>query len=354
LTSSADAGKVWRGVAAALEQSRIAHYLVSLGLVNRRSVLAEDLVVADVSRRNCVFLVTTSGGPALVVKQGGPSTAATVAREAAVLRALAGSPLVPELVHFDPRSARLVLRSPAGGRDFDEAHRRRAPLLLARSLGRALAELGGAAVDVAPLPAGAARLWGLTLAEPTVERLQGMSSAGRELVARVQADDALCRALAGVREELEPARFVHGDIRWPNCLALGRSRVLVIDWEHAGPGPAGLDVAAALAEYLRRWIASVPSIQPSMDWAQVEASARMPLPSLLPAIGALWDAYRAVSPAAIVAVVQLAAVRLLETAVEYAAGLAALSGHVLALAQLAANMLRAPGLIGWNTLGLRQ
>jgi aminoglycoside phosphotransferase len=341
-------------VAAALEQSRIAHYLVSLGLVNRARVLAGDLVVADVSRRNSVFLVSGSDGPVLVVKQGSPATAATVAREAAVLRALAGWELAPELVHFDPASARLVLRSPAGGRDLDAVHERRAPLGVARALGRALAGVGALEVGVAPPASGDARLWGLTLEAPAMERLQGMSSAGRDLVARVQADAQLCAALAELRAQLAFDVFAHGDIRWANCLALGRSRVLLIDWEHAGPGPRGLDVAAALAEYLRRWIASVPSIQPGMDWAAVEASAKLPLPSLLPAMGALWDAYRAIAPVPLVRVVQLAAVRLLETAIEFAASLAELSGHVLVLAQLAANMLRAPGVVGWTTLGLRQ
>src|SRR3954453_22621923 len=101
-----------------LKQSQVAHYLVSLGLVNPRAVVEEDLVITEVSRRNTVYLVTSSEAEAYVVKQGAAATAAALANEAAVCGALAGAPelrgVVPELAHHDPSAARLVLRSPAG------------------------------------------------------------------------------------------------------------------------------------------------------------------------------------------------------------------------------------------------
>ncbi|MGH2968939.1 MAG: hypothetical protein ACRDK0_07730, partial [Solirubrobacteraceae bacterium] len=58
-----------------LEQSDIAHYLLSLGLVKPRAVVGEDLAVVDASRRNRVFLAATRGGPTYVVKQAGPRSA---------------------------------------------------------------------------------------------------------------------------------------------------------------------------------------------------------------------------------------------------------------------------------------
>ena len=131
--------KVERGVDAVLEQSRVAHYLLSLGVVNPRAVHEEDLRIVDVSRRNVVFVVTTSGGPTHVVKQAVPGTTDAITHEAAVLRTLnavpALRPLVPTVVHFDPERVRLVLGTPLGATPRDGELTSSG----ARALGRALA-----------------------------------------------------------------------------------------------------------------------------------------------------------------------------------------------------------------------
>src|SRR3954449_7561099 len=107
-----------------LDQSEIAHYLLSLGLVKPSAVVEGDLTIADASRRNCVFIATTRDGPTYVVKQAGPRSAPTLEHEAAVLRALAQAPElaghVPEVVDHDADAARLVLRSPGGAHDWVE------------------------------------------------------------------------------------------------------------------------------------------------------------------------------------------------------------------------------------------
>src|SRR4051794_19642396 len=130
-------------VTAWLDQSQVAHYLLSLGLVNPHAVIEEDLVVTDVSRRNSVFVVTQSRGPTCVVKQAGPGNADAVAHEAKVLRFLAGVPElaghVPEPVHSDDANPRLVMRSPAGAVAWNDLPR--IPRLPARALGRMLATL---------------------------------------------------------------------------------------------------------------------------------------------------------------------------------------------------------------------
>ena len=63
-----------------------------------------------------------------------------------------------------------------------------------------------------------------------------------------------------------------------------------------------------------------------------------------PAIHALWSAYRLASPGGptLRRMIQLAAVRVLQSAVERAQGLTASSAHVVTLVQLADNMLRRP------------
>jgi aminoglycoside phosphotransferase (APT) family kinase protein len=326
-------------------------------------VIEQDLTITDASRRNTVFLATSSRSPTYVVKQAGSAGAATLAREATVLRALAGAPglagVVPELAHYDEAAVRLVLRSPADARVWGK--QRRVPRLASRALGRALAAVHDARVEVEALDPGDERLWGLSLPEPSLDRVRSLSAGALDLLARIQADEQLCDRLRRLREEVHADGFVHGDLRWENFLALPapgskrRTRVLLVDWEHAGPGARELDIGAAIAEYLRVWVDSFPAVEPDADPALLEIGARYPLPVVQAAMNALWSAYRRESPwpISIQRVSDMAAIRLLETAVEYAQGLSFVSGHVMVLFQVSANMLRAPGYAAWNLLGLR-
>jgi Ser/Thr protein kinase RdoA (MazF antagonist) len=346
-----------------LEQSAIAHYLLSLGLVKPQAVVEDDLTVLDVSRRNSVFLAGARDGPAYVVKQATPQSAETLMHEAAVLRGLAGMPelagLVPTVVHLEPGAARVVLRTPGDARDWSDHHGAgRFPRAPARSLGRALAALHRVPADRLPEPPPRLDpLWGLSLTEPSHELVRDLSAGGRDLVARLQASPAMCDRLYSVRESLSGGPFVHGDLRWENCLAVGvpgsrrRTRVLIVDWELAGRAPAELDVGTVLAEYLRSWVGSIPIVEPR-DPGRLVAHAGHPLPRMQPAMRAFWSAYRLSGTGSprLRRVVELAAVRLLQSAVERAQGLAAPTAHVVTLVQLADNLLRDPdggaGLLG--------
>jgi aminoglycoside phosphotransferase (APT) family kinase protein len=355
---------VRRGLSAVLEHSQVAHYLLSLGLVNPRAVIEEDLTVTDVSRRNTVFLATSARGPSYVVKEPGPAGAATLAREAAILTGLARAPalagLIPELVHYDEAAVRLVLRSPPGALDW--GRQRRFSPLTARALGRALAAVQTVRLEVEPLAGDDERLWGLSLPEPSLARVRSLSAGALDLLSRVQADRDLCDRLSMLRDEVSDPVFIHGDLRWENCLAVPcargrrRTRVLLIDWEHAGPGWPELDLAAALAEYLRTWVDSFPAVQPESDLSRLDAGARRPLAAMQAAMLALWLEHRRATSQRVgmLRVTELAAVRLLETAFEYAGGAPFVTGHVIVLMQVAANMLQAPGYAAWNVLGLRE
>jgi aminoglycoside phosphotransferase (APT) family kinase protein len=350
-------------VAAALEHSQVAHYLLSLGLVNPRAVIEEDLTISDVSRRNTAFLATTSHGPTYVVKQAGAGTADTLAREAAVLRALAPifplGALAPVLVHYDDAAVRLVLRSPPDAIAWGEQPR--LPRLAAGALGRALAAVHAARPELdGNLPA-VDRLWGLSLPEPPLERLRDMSAGALDLLARVQGNRELCDRLRRLHDGAGDDAFVHGDLRWDNCMALAapgsrrRTRVLLIDWELAGRGHRAADLGTALGEYLRLWVGSIPIVDPS-DPGRLVSRARHPLERLQPAMRALWAGYQRVStrPVALRRVTEMAAVRLLQSAMEYAQGLVTVSAEVLTLLQVADNVLRTPEEAAWGLLGLHE
>ena len=129
--------------------------------------------------------------------------------------------------------------------------------------------------------------------------------------------------------------------------------MLLVDWELAGRGPAGFDVGTVLAEYLVKWVGSIPILDPR-DPSRFVDRARHPLRLMRPAIHAFWWAYRSAStrPPALARVVELAAVRLLQAAVERAQRSAAPSAHVVVLAQLADSLLRDPEDAALGLLGL--
>jgi Ser/Thr protein kinase RdoA (MazF antagonist) len=349
-----------------LEQSDIAHYLLSLGVVKPSAILDEELAVVDTSRRNCVFLATTPEGPTHVIKQAVPRNMETLRHEAEVLRGLADepelAPLVPAVVHHDHKAALLVLSTPGGAREWNKHHVAggfsRGP---ARRLGRTLATLHGLPADrVGRRPAGVDPMWGLLLPEPPHELLLDLSEAAQDLVARLQASQRLCGALRRIAADGADGTLVHGDLRWDNCLAVAapqsrrRTRLLLVDWEHGGHGDAAFDVGTVLGEYLRVWVISITIPEPS-DPSRLLSQARYPLRRMQPAIHAFWTGYRAANPRCppLRRVIELAALHLLQTAVEYARGLPSLSVHAGALVQVADNLLRWPEDAASSLLGLR-
>ncbi len=348
-----------------LDQSAVASYLLSLRLVKPRAVVDGDLSVADASRRNAVFVVTSAGAPTLVVKAASADTAATLNHEAAVLRGLARTPAVagqiPAVAHHDARRARLVLRTPAGAPDWSAHHAAgRFPRLPARALGRLLAAVHAIPPDaVDPAPAGVDPMWGLLLPAPWYAGLLNMSAGARDLVERLQASARTCARLDELRASVEDDALVHGDLRWDNCLAVTapgarrRTRVLLIDWELCGRGSAAFDVGTIIAEYLRVWVSSIPIVA-AADPGRFVAHARHPLEAMQRPIGAFWSAYRRASRGALPLrrVVELTAVRLLQIAMERADGTNAPTAHVMTLVQLADNMLASPDVAGWSILGL--
>ena len=144
-------------------------------------------------------------------------------------------------------------------------------------------------------------MWALQFAEPPLELILDLSIGAQDLVARLQANAAMMDRLTGLREHDHEDAFVHGDLRWENCLAIAapgsrrRTRTFVIDWELAGRGEAALDVGTVLAEYLSAWVGSIPIVEVATP-GRLLSLARYPLRRMQPAIDAFLSAYRATSP----------------------------------------------------------
>ncbi len=148
--------------------------------------------------------------------------------------------------------------------------------------------------------------------------------------------DRMCTGCASCVAAVSADAVVHGDLRWDNCMLVAapgarrRTRVLLVDWELGGVGPAAFDIGTALAEYLIAWVASIPMPDPH-DPSRFAEQAGHPLARMRPAVHALWRTYRSArtQPPALAQVVDLAAVRLLQTAMERARQADELSAHAV-------------------------
>jgi thiamine kinase-like enzyme len=192
-----------------------------------------------------------------------------------------------------------------------------------------------------------------------------MSTSALDLVALVQRSADLCARLDALEALGHDEAVVHGDVRWDNCLALpGRGsrrwrRLLLIDWEMAGPGDPAADVGAFFGEYLRTWLRSIPALDPRSR-LPAPPDARYPLVRMQPALRAFWDAYarsRERSPADLSPTLgratRFAAVRLVSAAVEEAQMCSELHSGLLNAVHLCHAVLRRPDEAAAQLLGLR-
>jgi aminoglycoside phosphotransferase (APT) family kinase protein len=235
--------------------------------------------------------------------------------------------------------------------------------VLARASGRALASLHRMPpAAVGARPGGLDPAWHLSWHRPWLRQFFELSFAGIELLRLVQGSDELCGVLDDLRGSWRAETLIHGDVRWDNWVAPPatasgrRTRVILLDWEVAGPGDPCLDIGAFLAEYLSAWVHSIPIVD-SCDPGRMLRHARRPLDRMQPAIQAFWTAYCRTSNqhahgTALARAVQFAAARLLQAAVEESAADSELRAHTVAALQLAVNIVQRPGDAAARLLGL--
>jgi aminoglycoside phosphotransferase (APT) family kinase protein len=356
-----------------LEVADVEPYLRARGLLEAGAVVDGRLRVVDASRRNRVFLVTADRQPCYVVKLPREPGDTGVEYEAAVLDGLRSrlgddrlTAFVPTPVIYDAAENVLVLELPPNAQDLTQQHARsRFSRALAGATGKALAALHSVAAGVldglrAPDPTAM-----LAVHRPDMQAVRTLSEAGVDLVRMIQGSDALCRALDELLGCRRDESVIHGDMRWDNCLAVGRpdsrrkTRVLLIDWELSAAADPALDVGAYFAEYLRAWQQSVAIWDARRTERRPIDPTRL-LAAMQPAVGAFWEAYERHSNQPAIELsrmlrraLQFAGARLVLTALEEAQTMTELGHSVLSTLQLGANVLQRPDEAGVHLLGFR-
>jgi aminoglycoside phosphotransferase (APT) family kinase protein len=337
-------------------------YLIDASLLDRSHVLEPGFEVISSPRRNNNFQVVNPAGTSVMVKQAtSVDRALTLAREAAAYRAFEAlpprhtRPWRPDCLHYDGTAGILVLRLETGAQTVKHRVRRSGKVSrhIASALGGALAQLHAvpAAGHRAPRPDPDGPPWILYLECPDAGVLETSSGAALEMIRIFQSSELACDVLREHRMTWRSDTFVHGDLRWENCLVTGsgpRPGVRLVDWELSGAGDAAWDLGCVLAGYLRLWLDSVPIASESALVQAVEA-ARFPLTDVQPCTRSLWATYTArrppnVEPAGrlVIRSVAFAGVVLLQSVYEEAQNASVFPPHLAYRLQLAFNVMARP------------
>jgi phosphotransferase family enzyme len=357
-------------------------YLLSSGLIDCGWVIDGELTIRGSARRHRNFRVEGPGG-GYFIKQAddhGAIDRATLGVEAAFYRfcqeelgVRAMSRIIPQMVHYDPG------RSLLGSRLIPEAkplwaflRDRDRPLDsagAAGALGHALGTVHetfsqpGLIRDPRLAALGSALPWILTVHRPCPDMLAGLGAANLEAIRILQTEDGLPGRLDDLAGNWRLETVIHGDIKLDNVLAWesqDRSgwEVRIVDWEMARLGDPAWDLAGALQGFVVSWVDSMPFEADLALEDRVERAA-YPLGTMQEAIRSLWGGYRAATEAGPRAceerldrAVELAAPRMIQTALELSWDAPEPLPRAVLLLQLAANVLSAPHIARTQLFGV--
>ncbi len=160
--------------------------------------------------------------------------------------------------------------------------------------------------------------------------------------------------------------MIHGDIRFDNVLVrelqgdeeTDAVDLWIVDWEMVRIGDPAWDLAGAFQDFLILWISSMP-LSDELTTEEMTARARVPLDELRAASRALWAGYRAGACLEIAEAggflrraVSFSAIRLIQSAFEYAGDADRLAGLPVLLLQMSANLLADPELAQVQLFGI--
>jgi len=315
------------------------------------------------ARRNLNFKVAISQDTSYLVKwPSGDDSWSSLAREAATYTELDAltpgfrSSMWPRLHDYDAEKHIVVLEFLTTAASLSQYYlaRRRWPVSLARWLGQVLATIHS--FHPVPFDKGfpSRPHWVLDIHRPQLCSLPALSSAVLDAISLIQSSNELTSHIEKLRMEWSTEGFIHGDVRWDNCLTYPFrgsgppfNRVVLVDWEFAGPGDPFWDVGCAIGGYLSYWAMLTP-IGPNIAPERALELVQHPLNRMQPAMRALWAEYArrahlaAEANACLLRTVRFAGASLIKTAIESLDAAPRLTTSALALIQLGANILARP------------
>ncbi|MGB7751752.1 MAG: aminoglycoside phosphotransferase family protein [Candidatus Acidiferrales bacterium] len=352
-----------------LTQHDVVPYLLSRELITPQCVVAGNVAVLDNSRRNRNYRIISPDGCYLLKQAVGPDRIETLSREAAIYQQLFSSTAkngiashFPGFRAYDSEQHILILELIQDAETLREQLQRlgRVSAGSAQRAAEALAALHQA--NAMPQEK-SARAMVLSLHQPGLAVYRNLSRAALQLIEIIQKQRSLTGHLDELREEWQPSGFIHGDIRAENLLIpvrLGRGKrpVKIVDFEFTGAGDTAWDVGSLFAEYLSFWLSSIPLMTPSQLDRFIHL-ADCPLENVQPPVRSFWVRYAQCmglqdsnSDLFLLRAVKFSALRLLLTAFEIAPAASSANTYMLALVQVAMNILAQPEKAAIELFGL--
>ena len=353
-----------------LTQHQVLEYLLQHKLIDPVSIVAGDLTIVDVSRRNCNFKISSTQGPCYLIKQGiSPDRAETVVHEAAVYQLLQSDTQIhkarllhylPHFYGYDAQERVLILELFRDAVDF------RHYLTRHRCFSKTLASMMGKVLGTLHCPT---RLkgrsqddswfsgqppWIFAIHHPHQRIFLDVSEAKLQLIRIVQQSTEFCQLLDELRSSWRADRLIHHDIRWDNWIIFAHTssrrkvKLKLVDWELAALGDPCWDIGSVFSDYLSYWLSSIPITGEEPPDRFLELS-RYPLERMQPALRSFWASYvqqmdlnASLADQWLLKAVRYGAVRLVQTALEQMQMSNQITGNVICNLQLSLNIMMRP------------
>ncbi|WP_158294237.1 phosphotransferase family protein [Kribbella sp. VKM Ac-2568] len=368
-----------RGESSNLTVDTVVSYLIEQGVLSVAAIVASDVEVIDVGRRNQNLKIVRRSGPSHLLKQAGAgesTTERTVHSEAAFYNQCQIDPdltdvraVIPKLHHWDADRS-LLLTELIDGQTL-WAHYAAASTLPSESaaaLGTAIGTIhrtfrqpsSHSLPWIAGLPTYPP--WVLLAHRPTPDMFARLSPANLQVLKLIQIDRTMVTALDGLRRDWTADTIIHNDLKGDNLLvtttADGGVGVHIVDWELISVGDAAWDVGSVFRDFLDYWLLSVP-LSGDLTPEEMLQGAQIPLAKLHPAIRAFWNAYRAAAEmeasvlnSFLLRSVRLSAARMVQGAYELSLSTQNPPNVAYGMLQLALNILSDPRDASLHLFGL--
>jgi thiamine kinase-like enzyme len=333
-------------------------YLQSVGLLDLAATVDRGIRLIPASGRTGGLQVEVAGGPSYFLKGATTKNGRLLIRRESEVYAwlwrqfVGDRPFAPFSYGFDERNGLLILDLQSGVRTLHEAEvaRKRSLVYQAGMVAVALARLHRMSWTAGASDVPKNQLQWLRRATPLEFHLyENLSDCDRGCVSIIQGQPALVQSIRELADGWSADHPIHGDLRWANVL-VGRQRrgsLWLIDWEFAGLGDACWDTGCFLANYVAKWVASVP-VSSDLDMESAVALASRPLGGMHGAARTFWRTYvdhmgldEPTAQLWLERTARFLAARLLKISVEVEPG-PVVSNYQVALIQLAQNVFAQP------------
>jgi thiamine kinase-like enzyme len=337
-----------------IDTSNLVQLLLSEGLISQAALISGDVMIGTDLSRHKSYAILLRGGQGLFAKRirpGQPASAETLLHEARCYQMISTvqsfepfREIVPKFLAYIPRENLLVMELVDSADNLLTFHRKKQSfsLLVAEKLGKALGLVHKQQHDRPNEPFNNFRPWILSLQESS---LYGTPQSGANIeLLRLMGGHPFRHKLEELGQNWADTSFVHGDLKWENCILGGgdeNGKIYLVDWEIGGFGDPLWDVGSLLSSYVAAWAFSIP-----IQGGEANPSeAKYPLEAIRPAMRAFWESYaesRGVFGSETSELLKLSisymAARLIQTVYEYNVGSTVLSPSSIAILQLTSNL----------------